>query len=97
MNLEMFIKNLEDKGAKNIITKQEEFTTISGVKGIKVYGSGKFAVPESDELVQGKYSVILFGGKGFQQQVILTWRDNDTYAEEIVERILKTLEVKTEV
>tara|TARA_B100001146_G_scaffold223944_1_gene239991 strand:- start:663 stop:2327 length:1665 start_codon:yes stop_codon:yes gene_type:complete len=96
-SVEMFIKNLEDKGAKNIITKQEEFTTISGVKGIKVYGSGKFAVPESDELVQGKYSVILFGGKGFQQQVILTWRDNDTYAEEIVERILKTLEVKTEV
>ena len=96
-SIEMFIKNLEEKGAKNIITKQEEFTTVSGVKGIKVYGSGQFAVPESDDLVRGKYSVILFGGKGFQQQVILTWLDDDQYAEEIVERIQRTLEVKTDV
>ncbi|PKA98092.1 hypothetical protein B0O79_1773 [Flavobacteriaceae bacterium MAR_2009_75] len=96
-SIEMFIKNLEEKGAKNIITKQEEFITVSGVKGIKVYGSGQFAVPESDDLVRGKYSVILFGGKGFQQQVILTWLDGDQYAEEIVERIQRTLEVKTDV
>ena len=96
-SIEMFIKNLERKGAKNIITKQEEFVTITGVKGIKVYGSGKFVVPETNELVQGKYSVLLFGGKGFQQQIILTWLENDTYAEEIVQRILNTVEVKTEV
>lgn len=96
-SIEMFIKNLEEKGAKNIITKQEEFTTISGVKGIKVFGSGQFAVPESKELVRGKYSVLLFGGKGFQQQIILTWQDGDTYAEEIIDRILRTVEVKTEV
>ena len=95
--IEMFLKNLESKGAKNIITKQEEFVTVTGIKGIKVYGSGKFAVPESKELVKGKYSVLLFGGKGFQQQVILTWLQDDTYAEEIVERILSTVEVKTEV
>lgn len=96
-SIEMFLKNLESKGAKNIITKQEEFVTVTGIKGIKVYGSGKFAVPESKELVKGKYSVLLFGGKGFQQQVILTWLQDDTYAEEIVERILNTVEVKTEV
>lgn len=96
-SIDMFLKNLESQGAKNIITKQEEFTTISGVKGIKVYGSGKFEVPESKELVQGKYSILLFGGKGFQQQVILTWLDGDTYAQEMVDRILKTVDVKTEV
>lgn len=95
--IEMFIKNLEGQGAKNIITKQEEYTTVNGVKGIKVYGSGQFAIPESTDLVRGKYAVILFGGKGFQQQVMLTWLDGDTYAEEMVERILRTLEVKTEV
>ncbi|SHI41794.1 hypothetical protein SAMN04488513_101234 [Pseudozobellia thermophila] len=96
-SVEMFIEDLERKGAKNIITKQEEFTTVSGVKGIKVYGSGQFAVPESDELVRGKYSILLFGGKGFQQQVILTWLEGDEYAEKIVERIQRTLEVKTDV
>jgi len=96
-SIESFIKSLESKGAKNIITKDEEFTTVNGVKGVKVYGSAKFAMPDSKELVQGKYSVLLFGGKGFQQLVMLTWVDGDTYAEQIVDRILKSVEVKTEV
>lgn len=95
-SVENIIKGFEQKGAKNIITKEEEFTTISGVKGLKVFGSGKFAVPESDELIRGKYTIIIFGGKGFQQQVILTWLDDDAYAQEIVDRILATLEVKLE-
>ncbi len=95
--VDSFIKQLESKGAKDIITKQEEFTTISGAKGVKVYGSGKFKVPESEELIRGKYTIVLFGGKGFQIQVMLTWLENDPYAEQIVERILTTLEVKTDV
>ncbi|WP_299533295.1 BatD family protein [Ulvibacterium sp.] len=95
--IEQLIQNFERNGAKNIITKQEEFTTISGVKGIKTYGSGKFKVPESKELVKGEYVILSFGGKGFQQQILLTWLDDDIYAQEIVDRVLKTLEVKTEV
>lgn len=95
--VEQIIKNFEEQGAKNIITKQEEFNTISGVKGLKVYGSGKFVMPESKELIRGKYTVLLFGGKGFQQYIILTWLDDDPYAQEIVDRILTTVEVKTEI
>ncbi|WP_289645173.1 hypothetical protein [Maribacter aestuarii] len=95
--IEQIIKQFEAQGAKNIITKQEEFTSLSGVKGLKVYGSGKFKVPESEELVKGKYTVLLFGGKGFQQYIILTWLDDDVYAQEIVDRILTNVEVKTEV
>ncbi|MFX0556229.1 hypothetical protein ACOCEA_05500 [Maribacter sp. CXY002] len=95
--IEQIIKGFEQQGAKNIITKQEEFTTISGVKGIKVFGSGKFKAPEVKELVKGEYTVLLFGGKGFQQYIILTWLDDDTYAQKIVDRILTTIEVKLEV
>lgn len=95
--IEQIIKNFEGQGAKNIITKQEDFVTISGVKGLKVYGSGKFAVPEYKELIKGKYAVLLFGGKGFQQYIILTWLDDDPYAQDIVDRILTTVEVKTEI
>ncbi|MUH35752.1 hypothetical protein D9O36_07865 [Zobellia amurskyensis] len=95
-SIEAFIQNLEKQGAKNIITKQEEFTTVTGVKGIKVFGSGKFPVPESKELVDGEYSILLFGGKGFQQQIIINWLEGDSYAQEIVDRILGSVEVKTE-
>jgi hypothetical protein len=97
LSIESFLKRLESKGAKNIITKDEEFTTVTGVKGVKVYGSAQFALPDADETVRGKYSLLIFGGPGFQQQIMLTWRDGDTYAEQIVNRILDTIEVKTEV
>ncbi|MCK0147941.1 BatD family protein [Arenibacter sp. F26102] len=92
---EQILKNFEAQGAKNITTKQEEFTTLTGVKGIKLYGSGKFAVPESKELISGNYVVLFFGGKGFQQNVILTWLADDNYADQIVDRILNSVEVKT--
>lgn len=95
--IEQILSGFERQGAKNIITKQEEFTSLSGVKGLKVYGSGEFAVPDTKELIDGNYTVLLFGGKGFQQYIILTWLENDTYAQEIVERILASVEVKTEV
>ncbi len=94
--IESCIKQFEKTGAKNIITKQEEFETLGGIKGIKVFGSGKFQAPKSKELIRGKYTIIMFGGKGFQQQIVLTWLDDDVYAQEIVDRILATLEVKTE-
>ncbi|HDZ05349.1 hypothetical protein LCGC14_0069920 [marine sediment metagenome] len=94
--IEQILSNFENQGAKNIITKQEEFSTISGVKGVKVYGSGKFLAPGAKELIEGEYTVLLFGGKGFQQYIILTWLEDDTYAQEIVDRILASVEVKTE-
>lgn len=94
--IEQILSNFESQGAKNIITKQEEFSTISGVNGVKVFGSGKFPMPGSEELIDGEYAVLLFGGKGFQQYVILTWLEEDTYAQEIVDRILTSVEVKTE-
>jgi hypothetical protein len=94
--IEQLLRSFEKKGAKNIITKNEEFTTITGVKGLKTYGSGKFKIPDSEELVRGKYMIFSFGGPGFQQQVLITWLDGDTYAQEIVDRVVSTLEVKIE-
>ncbi len=96
-SVEDLLKDLEKKGVKNIITKQEEFTTVSGVKGVKVFGSGKFPIPDSNETAKGEYSILLFGGKGFQQRIMITWLSDDPYAQAIVDRILQTVEVKTEV
>ena len=94
-SVEQVLKSFEAKGAKNITTKQEEFKTISGTLGVKVYGSGKFNLPQSNEEVNGSYAIIIFGGKGFQQQIILNWLEDDGYAENIVDRITQSIEVKT--
>jgi hypothetical protein len=93
--VDQVLAGFEQNGAKNIITKQEEFTTVSGVKGVRVYGRGDFRMPDSEQYVKGRYTVLLFGGNGFLQQVVISWEDGDPYAEQIVERILKTVEVKT--
>ena len=95
--IESLLKNFEDKGTINITTKQEEFVTQTGIKGWKNYGGGNFSVRKSKELVKGKYIILSFGGKGFLQQVLLTWLKDDVYAEEIIQRILNSIDVKTEV
>ncbi|MGB5238393.1 MAG: BatD family protein [Flavobacteriaceae bacterium] len=95
-SLEQVLVYLESKGARNIITKQEEFTTVSGVKGVKVYGSGTFKEPGSNDRIKGQYMLLMFGGNGFQQQLLLSWADEDNYAEEIIGRILSSFDVKTQ-
>ncbi len=94
--VEQYLKELEAAGVKNILTKQEEFTTASGVQGTKVYGSGKFPVPNTDKTREGQYAMLLFGGKGFLQQVALSWPNEDTYAEKMTARILNSVDVATE-
>ncbi len=89
------LANFEQLGLKNIITKQEEFVTQSGVKGMKTYGSGTLERPNGDSK-SAKYNIVTFGGKGFIQQVVITWEQEDEYAEQIVNRILSTLDVKTQ-
>ena len=89
------LANFEQLGLKNIITKQEEFATRSGVKGMKTYGSGTLERPNGDSK-SAKYNIVTFGGKGFIQQVVITWEQEDEYAEQIVNRILSTLDVKTQ-
>ncbi|MGX1927864.1 hypothetical protein [Flagellimonas sp. 2504JD4-2] len=87
----------EQVGIRNIITKQEEFATKSGVYGLKMFGSGNFKNPATQKSKRLKYNILLFGGKGFIQQIAMTWEDGDEYAEEIVARILSSLDVKTQV
>ncbi|MEX0274617.1 MAG: BatD family protein [Flavobacteriaceae bacterium] len=93
--IDFFMKNWEANGVKNILTKEEEFTTTAGVKGLKVYGSGKFPLPNTDKTIDGQYVLLLFGGKGFLQQVAISWPENDDYAQQVVNRILNSVDVKT--
>ncbi len=95
--VEGVLSEFEKKGARNMLTKQEEYTTLSGVTGIKVYGSGTFVAPGSEKGAKGQYAIFLFGGKGFQQRVVISWLEDDPYAVEMAQRIMKSIEVKTQV
>ena len=91
------LASFENLGLRNIITKQEEFVTKSGVQGLKTFGTGSFKNENGNSSRRAKYNILTFGGKGFMQQVIITWEDGDDYAEDIVTRILNSLDVKTQV
>jgi flagellar basal body-associated protein FliL len=95
-SVDQALKMFEDEGARNIITKQEEFTSANGIRGARMYGSGMFQIPDSNKTVKGKYSIMLFGGPGFQQIVVLSWLDNDTYTSEVADKIMRSIVIKTE-
>ena len=63
---------------------------------MKTYGTGTLERPNGDSK-RAKYNILTFGGKGFIQQVVITWEEEDEYAEQIVDRILGSLDVKTQV
>ncbi|GAA3644247.1 hypothetical protein [Flavivirga jejuensis] len=88
------LKTLEAAGAQNIITKKDEFVTPNGAEGLKVHGPLEMSVPNSDKVEKGKYVVLAFASENVVQQVLLFWKQNDVYADQIVERILNSVELK---
>jgi len=90
------IRKLEEKGIKDIIVKTEQFITPNAAEGLKTYGTARFPMFSSDNLVDGHYAIIHFIAEGEEilQQILITWQDDDIYAEKAVERILNSIELK---
>lgn len=84
--------NLEKKGAKNIITKSEDYTTLEGVEGVKVFGTLEMALPKKDRGINKKYIILNFAvNQGFQQITVI-YNEQDAYADEIANRIINSVE-----
>ncbi len=89
-------KNLEQKGAINILSKDEEIETLDGTKGIKVFGSFKIKNPLTGNDIQKSYQILNFGVGGNYQQITIVHNENDRFADEIANRIINTVEFKLE-
>ena len=88
---EEVLDRFEKNGTKNIITRNEQFITPNGQEGIKTFGTAEFLV--EGKLVKGAYVLLGFSTPNLLQQVILTWKEEDVYADQIVERILNSIEL----
>lgn len=84
---------LENQGAKNIITKQEEVTTLNGAEGLKIFGTMHLPV-RKDELVQKNYAILNFAEGGGFQQIVVIYDEDDSYADEIAQRITGSVELR---
>ena len=91
------LKTLESKGAKNILSKNEKFTTPNGAEGIKTYGTLQYPLQNTDNFVDGEYALLSFTSSNkIIQQIILKWVRDDVYADQIIERILNSVELENE-
>ena len=85
------LDTFEKNGTKNITTRNEQFITPNGQEGVKTFGTAEFLIEE--KLVKGEYIILGFSTPNLLQQVILTWKEDDVYAEQMIERILNSIEL----
>ena len=88
------LQSMEVQGAQNMIVKQEEFETKEGVKGIKAYGTFSQINASSKSSAKMYYEALLFSQEGGLQQILLLHEEGDTYANQIAERVLNSVELK---
>lgn len=100
INAEIFIernlKSMENEGGKNIITMYDEFVTPNGAEGVKTYGTLELPKDKTnkDEYIKGKYQILVFISEGtIIQQIMMIWGNDDTYADQIIDRILNSIEL----
>lgn len=87
-------KTWESLGVQNMFVKNEKFVTPNGAEGLKVYGTADFPSLIPNKLEKGNYVMLNFTAENYMHQIVLTWRERDTYADQIAERIVNSVELK---
>jgi len=91
---EIVLAQLDNAGAKNITTLQEEYTTPAGVKGMKVFG--EMTLPDKNgNPFKANYELYSFTENGALQQLLITYV-NDFNAKAIAKRVVNSIAFKTE-
>jgi len=88
------LKMFDNNGVINVITKREQFITPNAAEGLKVYGTGDFPVPLTQKYEKGNYVILAFTSENVLQQIVLAWRADDVYSDEIMDRVINSIELK---
>jgi hypothetical protein len=89
-SMEVTLQTLESQGAQNMIVKQEDFETEEGVSGLKSYRTFSRLILKT---VKSCIIVVLFSQEGGLQQIMIFHEEGDTYANEISDRVLSSVEL----
>ena len=89
------LKSLEANGARNILPVNDKFVTPNGAEGVKTSGTLEFPKDEAKEnYLPGQFVLLSFANKNVMQQVMITYLKDDIYLDQVVERILASVELK---
>lgn len=93
-SLDVTLQTLETQGAQNMIVKQDAFETEEGIKGVKGYGTFSRIDAENKNSTKYYYEALLFSQNGGLQQILLVHQEGDQYANEISDKILRSVELQ---
>ena len=88
------IKGWEAIGGQNILVKQEDFSTNEGISGVKAYGTMTMLDMANQKSQKMYYEMLVFKQDGGLQQIIISYKEEDTYGKQILERIMNSVELK---
>jgi hypothetical protein len=77
-----------------MIVKQDAFETEEGIKGVKGYGTFSRIDAENKNSTKYYYEALLFSQNGGLQQILLVHQEGDQYANEISDKILRSVELQ---
>lgn len=91
--IESIFKQIEQMGGSNILVKNEDYKTLSGTEGAKVYGSFDYQVPETTINIKFDYNILIFvEGQGSQQVFVFCEQDDDD-ALEVMKKVINSVEI----
>lgn len=93
---EQSIKGFEAKGATNITVKREKFKTPNEAEGLKTFGTLSLKDTNTNYIVDAEYLLLCFSNENVLQQIVITWPKDDVYANEMIQRIVDSIELKAE-
>lgn len=87
------LRSWESNGVTNIVTKNDKFITPNKAEGVKTFGTAQFPGLKPDSFENGQYTLLSFTAENIIQQIVLVWRADDDYADEIIQRIIDSVEL----
>lgn len=98
-NLEQLLEEklilLEQAGATNLIVMDEPFKTEQGITGIKAAGEFNISLGENKfKKAKSDYELVIFSQGGYTQEILIVSEKEDIYAQQIKERVIKSVEIE---
>ena len=87
------INDFQSRGAVNILIKEEEFTTLSGIPALKIYGTLDYPTKGKDKRVRCNYMTHLFEFDQSGINLTLLYEKKDRYGAEIEKRVMDSFEL----
>ena len=87
------INDFQSRGAVNILIKQEEITTLSGLPALKIYGTLDYPKKGNDKRVRCNYTTHVFDFDQGGIELTLLFEKEDRYGESIQKRVMDSFEL----